>query len=113
MLVKEGKTMYPGVDYIFRYIKKFMEHYDLEKYIKFKTWVQNVTFNDETEKFKVIVKDLNTFTETEEVFDYVIVSTGQFNYPNLVSYPGQETFKGQILHSKHFMDASRFKGEPN
>ena len=93
------------------YLKGFVHQFKLNQYIHFKTWVQHVRFDKGSEKFIVTVKDLQTSKEREEdPFDYVIVATGHFNYPNYVRYPGQETFKGKVIHSKQFLEARRYKG---
>ena len=93
------------------YLKGFVHQFKLNQYINFKTWVQHVRFDKGSEKFIVTVKDLQTSKEREEdPFDYVIVATGHFNYPNYVRYPGQETFKGKVIHSKQFLEARRYKG---
>ena len=108
-----GYPCFPDRPYMYKYLESYAEKFGLMKFVKFKTWVEDVKFEDETEHFIVRVKDLDTSeSRIEEPFDFVIVATGHFNYPNYVSYPGQETFKGQVLHSKHFIDGERYKGEP-
>ena len=49
--------------------------------------------------------------EEEEEFDYVVVGSGHFSTPNVVSFPGLETFPGRILHSHDFRNAGEFKGQ--
>ncbi|MGJ4943220.1 flavin-containing monooxygenase [Bradyrhizobium sp. HKCCYLS1011] len=46
-------------------------------------------------------------------FDFVAICIGQFNEPQTLSLPGEESFKaagGQILHSSHYNDAALAKG---
>ncbi|XP_075243688.1 trimethylamine monooxygenase-like [Convolutriloba macropyga] len=105
-------AFYADVDHFYNYFKTFAEKFNLYQYINFKTWVQSVTFDEASEKFNVRVKSLETFQEREETpFDYIVVATGRFSEPNIVSYPGEETFTGEIFHSKYLMDASRTKGK--
>ena len=40
-----------------------------------------------------------------------MVCVGHYNYPNLVSFPGEESFRGKILHSHDFKNGSDFKGK--
>ena len=108
--VEDTKPCYPERSNMLKYLQSFALKFRLEKYIKFNTWVQNVSFDQTTKKFSVKVKDLVAQQEEIETFDYVIVATGHFNYPNDATYPGQETFKGKIIHSKQFIDGSRYKG---
>ena len=85
------------------------------KYIVFNTWIEWVSYNDNDGAFEVSLKNLKPnkkiLDEKEEAqFDYVIVACGHFNYPNYVTYPGEETFPGKVIHSKFFVDAKRYKG---
>ena len=111
-----GFECFPTYQYQLSYLQKFCDYFGLQKYIRFQKWVEWVQFNEETEKFEVTVTDLkpeSRDSKFQEVFDYVIVATGHYSKPNSVSYPGEETFPGPILHSKYFIDATRFKGTSN
>ena len=108
-----GYPCFPDRPYIVNYLQTFADKFDLKKYIKFSIWVEHVTYDKDSKKFSVRSRSLPTGEETEELFDYLIVATGHFNFPNYVSYPGQETFPGLVIHSKQFMDASRYKGKQN
>ena len=108
-----GHPCFPDRPYIVNYLQTFADKFDLKKYIKFSIWVEHVKYDKDCKKFSVKSRSLPTGEETEELFDYLIVATGHFNFPNYVSYPGQETFPGLVIHSKQFMDASRYKGKQN
>lgn len=96
------------------YLREFAEHFDLLKYIQFKTTVLSVTQRpdfSETGQWDVV-------TETEgkqdrAVFDAVMVCTGQFLSPHLPleSFPGIRKFKGQILHSQEYRIPDTFQGK--
>ncbi|XP_051003672.1 dimethylaniline monooxygenase [N-oxide-forming] 4 [Acomys russatus] len=96
------------------YLKEFAEHFDLLKYIRFKTTVCSVTKRpdfSETGQWDVV-------TETEgkqdrAVFDAVMVCTGQFLNPHLPleSFPGIHKFKGQIIHSQEYRVPDAFRGK--
>lgn len=96
------------------YLREFAEHFDLLKYIRFKTTVRSVTKRpdfSETGQWDVV-------TETEgkqdrAVFDAVMVCTGQFLSPHLPleSFPGIHKFKGQILHSQEYRIPDAFRGK--
>ncbi|KAF6292879.1 flavin containing dimethylaniline monooxygenase 4 [Rhinolophus ferrumequinum] len=87
------------------YLQEFAEHFDLLKYIRFRTTVCSITKRpdfSETGQWDVV-------TETEEkretaVFDAVMVCTGHFLNPRLPleSFPGIHKFKGHILHSQEY-----------
>jgi len=70
-----------------------------------------VTYNDSTDDFSVVVKNLSEDRVLIPVktFDYVIVATGHFSVPNIPSFPGIDKFPGRVLHSHSFRNASQFK----
>ncbi|XP_019280270.2 dimethylaniline monooxygenase [N-oxide-forming] 4 isoform X1 [Panthera pardus] len=96
------------------YLQEFVEHFDLLKYIRFRTTVCSVTKRpdfSETGQWDVV-------TETEGkrdrgVFDAVMVCTGHFLNPHLPleSFPGIHKFKGQILHSQEYKSPEGFQGK--
>ena len=81
----------------------FVEKYNLEKLFRFNTQVENVTYNEKNRKFTVDVNDMNQFRDTDgkksNTFDYVVVATGHFSWPENPKFEGEETFPGQIIHS--------------
>ncbi|XP_021538312.1 dimethylaniline monooxygenase [N-oxide-forming] 4 isoform X1 [Neomonachus schauinslandi] len=96
------------------YLKEFAEHFDLLKYIRFRTMVCSITKRpdfSETGQWDVV-------TETEgkqerAVFDAVMVCTGHYLNPRLPleSFPGIHKFKGQILHSQEYKSPEGFQGK--
>ena len=107
-----GYHSFPDRVYYLKYFNEYVEKYGLAKYIRFNSWVDWVKYDSASGKFEVTSRDLKAKeTRDKEPFDYVIVATGHFNYPNMISFPGQDSFTGQIIHSKQFLDANRFKGE--
>nr|XP_025859091.1 dimethylaniline monooxygenase [N-oxide-forming] 4 isoform X2 [Vulpes vulpes] len=90
------------------YLQEFAEHFDLLKYIRFRTTVCSVTKRpdfSETGQWDVV-------TETEgkqerAVFDAVMVCTGHFMNPHLPL----ESFPGQILHSQEYRSPEGFQGK--
>ena len=83
----------------------------LEKYVQFQTLVENVTFNDDSQKFDITTKRVDG-TEVTEVkqFDKCIWACGENglrNIPqNLVTMFRDGGFMGRIIHSA---DASRLE----
>lgn len=94
------------------YLQEFAEHFDLLKYIRFRTTVCSITkhpdFN-ETGQWEVI-----TDTEGKQeraIFDAVMVCTGHFPNPHLPleCFPGIDKFKGQVLHSQDYKTPEDFQ----
>ncbi len=108
-----GYPSFPDQKYMLKYLGEYADKYGLRKNIRFQTWVEHVSYDEVSKKFTVQYKNLTDASKSvvEEKFDYVIVATGHFNFPNFVTYPGQETFPGLVIHSKYFMDARRYKGK--
>ena len=42
----------------------------------------------------------------------LVVATGYNREPNLLGWPGQESFQGSILHSSQYRNGESFKGQP-
>ncbi|XP_075261845.1 trimethylamine monooxygenase-like isoform X1 [Convolutriloba macropyga] len=108
-----GTSCYPSSRHVLNYLTNFANHFSLTDSIKFKSWIEWVTFDESTNKFQVTIRDLRSDVRRKYVedFDYVIDASGHFTQPNYVSYPGEETFPGTVMHAKFFLDASRYKGK--
>ncbi|XP_058516613.1 dimethylaniline monooxygenase [N-oxide-forming] 4 isoform X2 [Ochotona princeps] len=97
-----------------QYLQEFAEHFNLLRYIHFKTTVCSVTKRPDfstTGQWEVV-------TETEgkqqrAVFDAVMVCTGKFLSPclPLKSFPGIQKFKGKVLHSQEYRIPEGFRGK--
>ena len=85
---------------------------DLRPWIRFNHVVRQVTFNDSSDDFSVVAKNLEENKDLPvQKFDYVIVATGHFSVPNVPSFPGIDQFPGRIIHSHDFRNASQFKDQ--
>ncbi|KAL1769631.1 hypothetical protein HispidOSU_001722 [Sigmodon hispidus] len=96
------------------YLREFVEHFDLLKYIQFKTTVCSITKHSdfsETGRWDVVTE--REGKRDRAVFDAVMVCTGQFLSPHLPleSFPGIHKFKGQILHSQEYRIPDAFQGK--
>ena len=109
-----GKAIpsFPPREVLFDYLQGRWRQEDVRKWIKFRTVVRDVEFNEEKDTFSVSVKDLveDKVLEPEE-FDYVIVATGHFSVPHVPDFPGIERFPGRVLHAHDFRDANEFAGK--
>lgn len=66
---------------------------------------------EEDGRWDVTVEDMKnkrTFTET---FDGVMVCTGHHVTPSMATFPGQETFKGKIIHTHSYKKPAEFVGK--
>ena len=102
---------YPPREVLFDYIEGRLKKADVRKWIRFKTVVKSVSFDNELQQFHLTAKDQNNDKEYKEMFDNVVVASGHFSTPNIPYFEGFDTFNGRILHAHDFRDAMEFKGK--
>ena len=100
---------YPPRAVLFDYIEGRMKKANVRDWIRFRTPVRHVTFDESSKKFSVTAHDLVNDNEYTEEFDNVIVASGHFSTPNVPQFEGFETFNGRVLHAHDFRDALEFK----
>lgn len=100
---------YPPRAVLFDYIEGRVKKAGVRDKIRFNTIVRDVRWDGS--QFEVTSRDCIEDTETNEMFDHVIVATGHFSVPNVPHYPGFETFNGRIMHAHDFRDAREFEGQ--
>ncbi|XP_051175246.1 uncharacterized protein LOC127290596 isoform X2 [Leptopilina boulardi] len=111
--MKGDKSSTVTHEQILSYLKNYSEHFQLCQYIQFNTLVENVKPEIKENDSKIIVwkvqiKNLKTKQISHEVFDGIIVCTGQYFQPNIPEIPGIETFPGTILHSHSYRKPEDF-----
>ena len=102
---------YPPRAVLFDYIEGRVKKANVRPWIRFRTPVRSVTFDDVSQKFTVTVHDLVKDHTYSEMFDDVVVASGHFSTPNVPEFPGFATFNGRILHAHDFRDAREFAGK--
>lgn len=102
---------YPPREVLADYIKGRVEKAGIRHWVKFRTPVRFVTYDESTEKFTLTSHDLKANKQTTEQFDYVICCSGHFSTPNVPHFEGIERFGGTVLHSHDFRDADHYKGK--
>ncbi len=102
---------YPPRAVLYDYIEGRVKKADVRKWIRFRSPVRYVTFDDASGKFTVTAHDLKNDREYSEEFDNVVVASGHFSTPNVPQFEGFETFNGRVLHAHDFRDALEFNGK--
>ena len=86
----------------FEYITGYVNHFDLEKHIRFNTTVEKIKVCSDAEHpimLQSIATDLSTNPDpTIEYFDYLAVCTGHFSVPLYPNFKGYETYDGDSFH---------------
>ncbi|WFU80359.1 NAD(P)/FAD-dependent oxidoreductase [Bradyrhizobium sp. CIAT3101] len=84
---------YPSQPEIERWLNYVADQLDLRKDIQFGTRVQSAHFNGATERW-VVATDKGDVIDTQ----FLVTCCGMLSAPH-VSFPGQETFRGQVFHT--------------
>ncbi|WP_345313897.1 NAD(P)/FAD-dependent oxidoreductase [Gordonia alkaliphila] len=104
-------SSYPPREVLWDYIAGRVEKSDVRKYIRFETAVRWVSYDADTEQFSVTSQTLPTAADSTETFDYVVVASGHFSYPNFPTFAGIETFPGMLTHAHDFRGAEGLKDQ--
>ncbi|KAK3279505.1 hypothetical protein CYMTET_12618 [Cymbomonas tetramitiformis] len=93
------------------YLKGYSDHYGLTPFLHFQKKVQKVEKSAEGEKYNLIVECLQSGETTTYTYDKIIVCTGANTTASIPCWPGQENFKGQIVHSSVYDSPEDFRGK--
>uniref|UniRef100_A0A8C0IW00 Flavin-containing monooxygenase n=1 Tax=Chelonoidis abingdonii TaxID=106734 RepID=A0A8C0IW00_CHEAB len=99
---------------IMEYFRMYADHFDLLKYIRFKTTVISVTRRPDfssTGQWDIVTESKGK--QESAVFDGVMVCSGHHTNAHLPldSFPGIEKFKGRYSHSRDYKNPQEFSGK--
>ncbi|KAI4610640.1 hypothetical protein J4E83_008254 [Alternaria metachromatica] len=98
---------HPAATQVQQYLTDYSKHFGLEPYMRLSTAIEQITFDDEREKWVVDVKDGG-----KEYFDKVVVAIGgMVGKANLPVIEGVEKFAGPSVHSQAFKRPADYKGK--
>ncbi len=95
------KTMdtYPTKEEIISYLSEYEKRYEFK--VRRSTKVENVTFSDNV---------FHIQTSKGEFSSRALISaTGNWSHPYIPDYPGIESFKGDQIHSAHYLNPEKFR----
>lgn len=98
-------SSYPPREVLWDYINGRLRNSDVKKDVRFATVVRWVEYHPEQENFSVTVENLRTKETETATYDYVVVGSGHFTFPNVPYFEGIETFPGQVAHAHDFRGA--------
>ncbi|WKA08495.1 hypothetical protein VitviT2T_026212 [Vitis vinifera] len=117
-VVKKGRDTrrFPGHRELLWYLEDFCEWFGLRETIRFNTKVEYVGMLDSDEvggglKWVVRSRDVKSEKVVEELFDAVVVATGQYSHPRLPSIKGMEAWKRKQMHSHIYRVPHPFHNE--
>jgi len=95
---------------VLAYLRRYARHFDLDRLVRFSTEVAGCEPLDDG-GWRVTLRDLDT--GDTEVADYarLVVANGHNWSPKRPSYPGQETFTGEVIHSAEYHHADQLAGK--
>ncbi|XP_069108584.1 uncharacterized protein [Argopecten irradians] len=96
------------------YLQRYADFYDLRKFIKMNTFVQEVspTTKDRHTKWTVKYFDVRKKEAVHsEVFDAVIVCSGQHEKSYVPEIEGVDEFQGDVSHSHNYRTPEIYKGK--
>ncbi|KAF8777028.1 Dimethylaniline monooxygenase [N-oxide-forming] like protein [Argiope bruennichi] len=88
-----------------RYIEMYAENFDLTRHITFEHEVKSIeqaSDFEETGRWVVTVQKNGSSQPFQETFDGVMVCAGHHVFPIIPKFPGQEKFKGRIIHTHSY-----------
>ncbi|KAM4641596.1 flavin-containing monooxygenase 5-like [Discoglossus pictus] len=97
---------------IMEYFRMYAKHFNLLKYIRFKTTVCSVKKRPDfaTSGQWDVVSDCEG-KQVSEIYDGILVCSGHHTFPHLPleTFPGINKFKGQYFHSRDYKNALPFQ----
>ncbi|KAJ6225466.1 hypothetical protein RDWZM_004011 [Blomia tropicalis] len=97
------------------YLDQYGNNFNFNAHVRLQHEVISVTptiNHESTGQWQVRYKDLRTDLESNEVFDAVYICTGHHGYKSMPDpLPGQETFRGKIIHSHDVKTGEHFRNQ--
>lgn len=88
---------------ILRYIRHVVERFDLRRHIRFQCRMEQARYDEQAGRWTLRCSDGSQWSAR-----HLVLAVGQLSAPKAPSYPGQERFGGEIIHSavwpKHPVD---------
>ncbi|XP_054707668.1 flavin-containing monooxygenase 5-like [Uloborus diversus] len=97
-----------------QYITDYAEYFDCLRHIQYNKEVTEVKRSidyEDTGRWIVSVRDNLTGEELSDVYDGVMICTGHINLPKMAIYPGQQHYKGKVMHTHSLKEVKDFKGQ--
>lgn len=102
---------YPSHRQVKDYFGRYADHFGLRARIRFSTDVVGAVPVADGRAWDVTVRDRTTAAETTYRYAGLVVGNGHNWSPKQPTYPGQDTFGGEIIHSADYKGAEVLRGK--
>ncbi|MEZ5117616.1 MAG: NAD(P)-binding domain-containing protein [Candidatus Nanopelagicales bacterium] len=102
---------YPSHWQVHRYLRRYAEHFGLLDRIALSTEVVRAVPVEGTDQWDVTVRYRGTGEERTLRYAGVVVANGHNWWPKVPTYPGQDSFTGQVIHSADYKGAEILRGK--
>lgn len=106
----DWECYYPLAEDIRAYFDGCADRYGVKSHIRFNSEVVQASFDDNSQRWQVQIKDADGQVETLEACA-VISAVGQLNRPKLPDIPGRDSFSGPLFHSGAWPDGVSLDGK--
>jgi dimethylaniline monooxygenase (N-oxide forming) len=98
---------FPHHTEVLEYLNNYVDRFKLRDSIRLNTTVEKVRWKGNCWE----VTTCSPSGRVTENFDAIAICCGIYHEPKLPDFPGQEKFKGKIIHSKFYKEPSIFSGK--
>lgn len=84
------------------YWQSVARKYDVYKYLRLRTKIEAVNWDNVEKHWKVKSRNLESDEVSVTAFDFVLPAIGRFNAWRLPSYPGIDTYRGHLRHTSNY-----------
>ncbi|KAJ0962619.1 hypothetical protein J5N97_027741 [Dioscorea zingiberensis] len=96
-------------NHFINYIDNYVDHFKLQPRLRCE--VESASFDEEDEKWRVAVQDLETGEIGEYVASFVVFATGENDQMVVPEFQDMETLPGEVIHSSSYRNGSKYKGK--
>ncbi|XP_018324131.1 dimethylaniline monooxygenase [N-oxide-forming] 3 isoform X2 [Agrilus planipennis] len=107
---EELKRSYLYQAEVLQYFENFTKHFHIDEHIKFFSYVKQIE-SLTNGKWLVKLLDVKSKTETEHIYNVVMVCNGHYEKPFIPDIKGASGFEGMKLHSHAYRIAEIFTGK--
>lgn len=105
---------YMGHQKVYEMFTEYGKKFDLFRHISYNKEVTNVQKADDYNtngRWIVTIKDTKSSEITIQTFDAVMICIGHLTIPNIPSFPGMKTFRGDIIHTHSIKNFQHFSNK--